>query len=256
MKLDFATIVGLILGFSLIVSAIMIGGDILAFIDLPAILIVLGGTFSITMVCFSIPEVMRAQGVILKTMAFKQIDESAQAKKMIEIAQKARSGGVLAIQSDIADLTDDFVKQAFQMAVDGINPETIETVMQDDTESMLDRHQKSISVLRKSAEVAPAMGLVGTLIGLVQMLGNLSDPDKIGPAMAVALLTTLYGALLANLVFMPLASKLERNSLSEYQLRRIYMSSVLSTVKQENPRQLEVLINAILPPAKRIRVFD
>jgi len=231
MAIDFATILGLLLGFTLIMLAISVGGDVPAFLDLPSALIVIGGTFAITMVCFTLQEIWRTQKTLLKTMVFRLPDETGEARMMLELAQRARASGLLGIQKEIETLSDPFVRQGFRLAVDGVNPEAIEAVMRGDTESMLDRHQKSISVLRKAAEVAPAMGLVGTLIGLIQMLGNLSEPDKIGPAMAIALLTTLYGALLANLVFMPLAAKLERNSLSEYQLRRIYTVAVLSVVR-------------------------
>ena len=118
------------------------------------------------------------------------------------------------------------------------------------------RHVKSTGVLRKAAEFAPAMGLIGTLIGLVQMLGNLQDPSTIGPAMAVALLTTFYGAVLANMVFMPLASKLERNSAEEMLIYNLYTMGATSIGRQENPRRLEMLLNSVLPPAKRVKYFD
>jgi chemotaxis protein MotA len=118
------------------------------------------------------------------------------------------------------------------------------------------RHHKSASVLKKAAEFAPAMGLIGTLIGLVQMLGNLDDPASIGPSMAVALLTTFYGAVLANMVFSPMASKLERNSGEEAIVNSIYVMGASSIGRQENPRRLEMLLNSVLPPAKRIQYFD
>jgi chemotaxis protein MotA len=115
--------------------------------------------------------------------------------------------------------------------------------------------QRSASILRRAAEVAPAMGLIGTLVGLVQMLGSLDEPSKIGPAMALALLTTLYGALLANIVFGPLAAKIERNASAEALLRQIYMIGAVSMARQENPRRLEILLNSVLPPWQQIRFF-
>jgi chemotaxis protein MotA len=121
---------------------------------------------------------------------------------------------------------------------------------------MIQRHAKSTSVLRKMAEFAPAMGLIGTLIGLVQMLSSLSDPSTIGPAMAIALLTTFYGALLANFVFLPLAAKLERNSQEEVLVNNVYLMGAASIGRQENPRRLEMLLNSVLPPSKRVRYFD
>ncbi|HLF58773.1 MAG TPA: MotA/TolQ/ExbB proton channel family protein, partial [Alphaproteobacteria bacterium] len=118
------------------------------------------------------------------------------------------------------------------------------------------RHIKGASVLRKGAEVAPAMGLIGTLVGLVQMLGRLDDPGTIGPAMAVALLTTFYGAVLANVVLAPLASKLERNSREELLVKHIFLMAASSIARQENPRRLEMLLNSVLPPSKRVQFFD
>lgn len=256
MTLDLATIFGLLIGFVFVAVAITLGGDVAGFINPPSILIVVGGTFAITTVSFTIPEIMRAQGIVARMLAFKLPNASEEAHRMVELAQKARVNGILNIQAEIDSLPDTYVQQGFMLAIDGINPEAIQTIMDDDTASMIERHERTISILRRSAELAPAMGLIGTLIGLVQMLGNLSDPSAIGPAMAVALLTTLYGAVLANMVFTPLASKMEKNSRAEVELRRIYATAVQSVAKQENPRQLEVMLNAILPPSGRVNVFN
>jgi chemotaxis protein MotA len=128
--------------------------------------------------------------------------------------------------------------------------------MRRDLQATLQRHAKGAGVLRKAAEYAPAMGLIGTLIGLVQMLGNLDDPSAIGPAMAVALLTTFYGAVLANMLLSPLAAKLERNSEDEALLNLVYLTAAVSMGRQENPRRLEMLLNSILPPAKRVHYFN
>jgi chemotaxis protein MotA len=254
--MDIATLVGLIAGFALVLMAILLGGSIGPFIDPPSILIVVAGSFAITTVSFNLGEVINAQMVMLKTILGSLPDPVEECKQMLEIAQKARANGLLGIQGDIEQIENAFLKQGLTLAVDGSNPEVIERVMNTDTASMAERHTNSIAVYKKAAEVAPAMGLIGTLIGLVQMLGNLDDPSKIGPAMAVALLTTMYGAILANMVFNPLAAKLERNSTSEIALRKVYTLSVMSIVRQENPRQLEMMLNTILPPAKRISVFE
>lgn len=254
--MDIATLVGLILGFALVIMAIALGGNIMAFVDVPSILIVVAGTFAITTVSFTLSEVIKGQGILLKTLFFKIPNPAEEAQKLIELAQKARANGLLAIQNDVEVISDPFLQNGLMMAVDGTPPEVIESAMRTDTNSMMERHISGTKILKKSGEVAPAMGLIGTLIGLVQMLGNLDDPSKIGPAMAVALLTTMYGAILANMVFNPLAAKLERNSNEEVRLRKIYIMAVMSIVKQENPRQLEMLINTILPPGERVSVFD
>ena len=142
------------------------------------------------------------------------------------------------------------------MVVDQTPGPEIEKVMRQEMHAIVARHLKSVSIFRRAAEVAPAMGLIGTLVGLVQMLGRLEDPSTIGPAMAVALLTTFYGAVLGSMVFGPLASKLERNSNEETLVNKVYLMGAASISRQENPRRLELLINSVLPPAKRVRYFD
>lgn len=254
--MDLATVLGMIIGFALVIGAIMVGGSIGAFVDIPSVLIVVFGTFAITTVCFTLKEIIKGQGLWIKSVLFKLPDAVEEAKYMLELAQKARANGLLAIQSDVEGMTDEFVKQGFTLAVDGTNPEVIEKIMRTDADRMAERHESSVAIMKKASEIAPAMGLIGTLIGLVIMLGNLEDPSAIGPAMAVALLTTMYGAILANMVFLPISTKLERNSKKEQDLRKIYTLSVLSVVRQENPRQLEMVINSVLPPSQRISVFD
>lgn len=254
--MDLATVLGLVIGFGLVIAAIITGGAIEAFIDIPSVLIVICGTFAITTVCFTLKEIIKGQGMWMKSILFKLPDAVEEAKYMLELAQKARANGLLAIQADVDGMSDEFVKQGFTLAVDGTNPEVIEKIMKTDADEMAERHTNSILIMKKASEIAPAMGLIGTLIGLVIMLGNLDDPSAIGPAMAVALLTTMYGAVLANMVFVPISAKLEANSVKEQALRKIYIVSVLSVVRQENPRQLEMVINAVLPPSQRISVFD
>jgi chemotaxis protein MotA len=254
--MDIATVIGLLGGFGLVIGAIFLGGSIGAFIDIPSVLIVVIGTFMITMVSYSLPEMIKAQGLYMKTLFFKAPNLIEDVKFILTLAQKARANGLLSIQAEVEQISNEYFKRALTLAVDGSNPEFIESMMKSDTSIMSDRHVQGIDILKRSAEVAPAMGLIGTLIGLVQMLGNLSDPSSIGPSMAVALLTTMYGAILANMVFGPLAAKLERNSAIEMTSRKIYLYSVLSMVKQENPRQLEVILNTLLPPKDRVSVFD
>ena len=152
--------------------------------------------------------------------------------------------------------SEEYLWKGLSLVVDGTPSEEVEAIMRKDMNATIGRHQKGANILRKAGDVAPAMGLIGTLIGLVQMLGNLDDPSSIGPSMAVALLTTFYGAVLANMVFMPLAGKLERNSNDEELLNSVYMVGAVSIGRQENPRRLEMLINSILPPSKRVSYFD
>ncbi len=256
-RIDLATILGLLSGFGLILAAMMFGGGPSDFVDYPAVLIVFGGTFAVTLVSFSIPEVFRAQSIMLKTMTNRLRDPGQAAVHIMELAEQARRDGILALQSVIDQPNQDgFLAKALGLAVDGTPSEDLDRILRRDISSMSQRHFKSASIYRKAAEVAPAMGLIGTLVGLIKMLANLNDPSAIGPAMAVALLTTFYGAILATMFFSPLANKLERNSEEEVLLQSVYLLGVTSISRRENPRRLEMLLNTLLPPVQRIRYFD
>lgn len=255
--LDLATIIGLVSGFSLIIAAIIMGGSPESFINIPSVLIVVGGTFSVTAICFSLQEVMRAAKIVMKTISHTAQDSSEAAVQVLKIAELARRQGVLSLQGVTDQLkAEPLLFKGISMVVDGTPGEEVEDILQKEMHSTIQRHHKSANVLRKAAEFAPAMGLIGTLIGLVQMLGNLDDPSTIGPSMAVALLTTFYGAVLANMVFAPMAAKLERNSTEEALINNIYVMGASSIGRQENPRRLEMMLNSVLPPAKRVQYFD
>lgn len=252
---DFATIFGLILGFGLIIAAIMFGGNVAGFLNWPSVFIVIGGTFAITTVSFSISDIIKAQFIVLKMLFFKLPEQQSEAGTLLRLSQKARTGGTLTLEKDVRTLKEPFAQQGLMFAIDNTPPEQILTALEGEITSMAERHEKTIAILRRAAEVAPAMGLIGTLIGLVQMLGNLTNPSSIGPAMAVALLTTLYGAILSHMVFAPLATKLEKNSDQEVALRKLYTIGIISIARKENPRQLQIMLNAALPPEMRMRTF-
>jgi chemotaxis protein MotA len=256
-SMDVATLVGLISGFGLITAAILLGGDPASFVNPPSILIVIGGTLAVTSMCFSVSDMTRSVKIIAKTFFYSSRDPSDAAIQVLQIAELARRQGVLSLQNVLDSIkAEPFLHKGMLMVVDGTPGEEVEAIMRRDLNATMQRHHKGASILRKAAEFAPAMGLIGTLIGLVQMLGNLDDPSTIGPAMAVALLTTFYGAVLANMVFSPMASKLERNSGEEAMVNTVYMMGAASIGRQENPRRLEMLLNSILPPSKRIQYFD
>lgn len=256
-KKDISTALGIIVAFVLIASAIMVSGTGKSFIDIPAILIVLGGTMAVTLASFSFGEFLRTPSVVFKNIFHRHYDPKEVALTMLGLADDARKKGLLAMQEELAKYKHiHFLSKGLNMVLDGVEPEEVERVMRQEIHSTSERHQQGAMVLRKMAEVAPAMGLIGTLIGLVQMLGNLEDPSKIGPAMAVALLTTMYGAMLAYVFFSPLASKLERNSAEEMLIKTLFLRGVVSIGKKENPRRLEMLLNTILPPASRVQHFD
>ena len=234
------------------ISAIALGGDPLP-VNPPSILIVIGDVRRDNHV-FLVGE-MSAPKIALKAIATTSRDPSDAAVQVLQVAEMARKNGVLSLQGALEDFKEEpFLYKGMAMVVDGTPGEEVENIMRRDMMATLQRHGKGGAILKKMAEFAPAMGLIGTLIGLVQMLGNLQDPASIGPSMAVALLTTFYGAVLANMVLMPMASKLERNS--EEALVNSYVLGAASIGRQENPRRLEMLLNSVLSPAKRVAYFD
>lgn len=256
-KKDFSTMLGIFTAFGLITAAIAVSGTGRSFIDLPSVLIVLGGTMAVTLASFSFAEFFRAPSIVVKNIFHKHYEAREVALTMLDLAESARKKGLLAMQEDVAKHKGNpFLTKGMGMVIDGVEPEEVERVLRQEIHSTGERHQQGAMVLRKMAEVSPAMGLIGTLIGLVQMLGNLEDPSKIGPAMAVALLTTMYGATLAYVFFSPLASKLERNSAEEMLVKTLFLRGVVSIGRKENPRRLEMLLNTILPPASRVQYFD
>ena len=256
-SVDFATLGGVLGAFAMIVTAMTLGGSPGAFVDVPALLIVIGGSFLVTSISFSVGEVVRAQGVMFKAVLYNAQNPGAAAEQVLLLAKQARRHGVLSLQRVLRDLDDHpFLFRALRLAVDGTPGDQIEQVLNAEVQAMAARHNRAAGVLRRAGEVCPAMGLIGTLIGLVQMLGNLEDPESIGPAMAVALLTTFYGAILANMVFLPLAGKLERNSGIESLVHQLYALGAVSIARQENPRRLEILMNTLLPPDHRVGELD
>ncbi|MFQ6018254.1 MAG: motility protein A [Kiloniellaceae bacterium] len=253
---DVATLLGVAGAFAVIAAAMTLGGSPGSFVNVPAILIVVVGTFLVTTVSFTLDEVVRAQSVMLRSAVYHAEAPEDAARRMIYLADVARQHGVLRLQSTIKDLYHSrFLAQAVGLVVDGLPTEEIKRILDREIHATRERHMRSAGFLRRAGEVAPAMGLIGTLVGLVQMLGNLEDPSSIGPSMAVALLTTFYGAVLATMVFNPLASKLERISEVEWMVNQIYTIGAASISRQENPGRLEMMINTMLSPAQRVRYF-
>ncbi len=256
-SLDIATLGGAIGAFVVIGAAMVIGGSPGSFVDIPALLIVIGGTFLVTTISFSLREVVHAQGVMLRAVVYHSETPAEAAMRMLYVADRARHEGPISLEGSVKNAhAGRFLIQAVSLVADGMPTEEIEQMLARESHATRERHVRSAGVLRRAGEVAPAMGLIGTLVGLVQMLGNLDDPSTIGPSMAVALLTTFYGAILANMFFNPLANKLERNSEIELMVNHIYAIGVASVSRQENPRRLEMIINSILSPAQRVNYFD
>jgi chemotaxis protein MotA len=256
--LDLATLIGLIAAFGLVGGGMAFGPSPTAYLDLPSLLIVVGGTVAVTTIGFDFGDLRLAPAVFRQALFARIENPTSAAAKALSLADLARSDGVLSLQDRIktgaldGQAMNAFFRRGLGLVVDGLPAAQIETVLGREVEAMAARHATAASMLRRAAEVAPAMGLIGTLIGLVQMLGGLDDPSRIGPAMALALVTTLYGAMLANMVFAPLAAKLERNTAQEQLVRHVYLTAASSISKLENPRHLATLLNAVLPPERRL----
>lgn len=258
-KAEFSTIIGILLGLVMLAFAAVAGNtSASAFVDIPAVVIVFGGTIFITTASFSFSDSFKAFGVIAEGLfsvpeGFKQA-----ARSCLRIAELARNKeGLLGLQKHKNEFPQhQFFFRNIGHVIDGFKTEQIEKMMYEEIVAHSNRHAKTVDILRKASEIAPAMGLVGTLIGLVQMLGQLDDPSKIGPAMAIALLTTLYGAVLSYMILQPLATKLERNSSKESDLHALFAESIISISKKEGPAILEMKLNAILPPEKRFNIYS
>jgi len=256
-SIDLATILGLMFAFGLIAGAIFMGSSNANFFNVPSLMIVLFGTMAATAVSYT-PEELRTAGSLIGHSAFqRQWNPAALASNLVSLSVISKKKGVLALSNYESELQKNpFLYRSFQMVIDGFNPDDIEFLLTQELEAEFERHKRSASVTRRASEVAPAMGLIGTLVGLVQMLADLENPETIGPAMAVALLTTFYGAILGTIVMAPLAVKLEKRSNDEALIKNLIKISAVAISRQENPRKLEMLLNSELPPAKRIRYFD
>lgn len=256
-SLDYATVGGLLIAIGMVAVAIAVGGNLRMFIDMPSILLVFGTTLAVTTACYSIEDMKAAGKMIRKALFYSVRDATGAANMVMQLADLARKHGLLALDKVTPQVKGESILQrAIIMVLDGTQVQDLERILHKESAAIHARHHKSASILRRAAEIAPAMGLIGTLVGLVQMLGYLDNPSKIGPSMALALLTTLYGALLANVVFTPLAAKLERNSTEEDLVNTIYTIGAASIARQENPRRLEMMLNTVLPPSRRIQFFN
>lgn len=256
-RVDWALVIGLATAFTLVITALSMSGSVRSFYNLPSVMIVFIGTLAVTMMSFSLRETFGALGVVWRAVFPSHRAPQQAATVILSLASLARSRGILALDPVIDQLhPSPLLQRAIAMAVDGATAEEIETVMSHEIAAINERDNRNANVMRRAAEVAPAMGLIGTLVGLIQMLANLDDPTTIGPAMAIALLTTFYGAILAYMVFAPLASKLDRNGREDLIMANIHTLGAMSIARQEHPRRLETMLNTILSPSDRIDYFD
>jgi len=249
--MDIATIIGLISGTALLLWAIMGKSDLGTFLDGGSLLIVCGGSLAAALISFPMENILAVAKVVRNCFLSKARNPKELISEMVKYAEVARRDGILALENVTADIQDTFLVSGIQMAVDGTDPDLIETVMMNDLEAVEERHNDGKALFENIGKFAPAFGMIGTLIGLVIMLKFMDDPSKIGPAMAVALLTTLYGALLANLLALPMAEKLGVRSREEVLLKMIVIKGVMAIQSGDNPRIVEQKLKTFLPNRSR-----
>ncbi len=247
--MDIGTVLGFILGFGLVIGSILIGGSLTAFMDAPSALVVVGGTIAATLVSQTMQAVKGTVKVGMKAVFAKPPVPKETIEAITELATAARKDGILALEK--MEVQDQFLGKGIRLAVDGIAPEEITGTLGAELSAMKARHKGGQEVFRFMAGTAPSMGMIGTLVGLVQMLQALDDPSSIGPAMAVALLTTLYGAVVAFQICNPLADKLDRRSTQEANNMKIIIEGVEGILKGENPKLIKEKLESLLPPAER-----
>jgi len=246
---DIATLLGLLGGIGLVTTAIVIGGDSMVFVSIPSLMIVVGGATAATLIKFSLAHFINSIKVAFNAFRFQIATPVELILTANELADISRKKGVLAL--DGYETSDPFLSRGVQMLADGYKPEFINKALREDMDQSQERHQIGQKIFRAIGESAPAFGMIGTLIGLVQMLNTLSDPSSIGPAMAVALLTTLYGALIANLVALPIADKLELRNQQEAANKELILQIVTSIQEGHSPRLMDEVLEAYVPRSQR-----
>lgn len=257
-SVDPAAPLGVLAAVAVIAAAISLGGQPQAFIDGPSMIIVLGGTLAVTLTSFPLREFVRAPAILADAMSLRPMPTpNAVAIDCVELAAAARSHGLIALERDMARLPHcPVLRRGISLLTDGLDRDTVLPVLRREISHIEDTSLSTQRLLRRAADVAPAMGLIGTLVGLVQMLGQLDDPASIGPSMAVALLTTLYGAFIAHAILIPLAERLAGRTATEQLLLEIQWQGVRALAEKENPRLLETRLNGLLPPAAQLAMFD
>jgi chemotaxis protein MotA len=247
--LDLATIVGVIGASGIILAAVLLGGSAGVFLNMPSILIVVGGTMFANLIKFPLGQSLGAFKVAMKAFLFKSESPQKLIAEGVELAGIARKEGLLGLES--VEISNVFLKKGIQLAIDGNEPEFVSRVLAKDINLTIERHEQGQAIFKGLGDSAPAMGMIGTLIGLVQMMSNMSDPKAIGPAMAVALLTTLYGAVFASVIALPIAEKLANRSAEERLNKSLVLESIAAIQEGLNPRVMEELLKSYLPSSKR-----
>ncbi len=247
--MDIATLFGIIIGFSLLIGAIILGGQYNIFLNIPGLMIVIGGTFSAICITFPISEIYNAVVAAFKIFITRKLKANEVVNLMVRIADISRREGLLALENIETD--NNILKKTCQLIADNADTDLIEETLLIEITSLKQRHFIVQEVFKRMANYAPAFGMVGTLIGLVQMLSSLKNPDAIGPAMAVAILTTFYGSVLSNLLFLPIAGKLKSRTTEEILHLQIIFEGAKCILQNNNPRFVYEKLSSFVPPKER-----
>jgi len=242
-------LVGLVGAVAMVVMAMLLGGSLGIFINVPSVLIVFGGSTFVAMSKFTLEQFLNVGKVVGKAFSFSIVKPEDLIMEIVELADSARKGGLLSLEGK--ETSSDFLSKGIQLLVDGHDPEVVKALLNKDMKMTSDRHGDGAKFFRAIADVGPAMGMIGTLIGLVGMLANMDDPKTIGPAMAVALLTTLYGSFLATVVAIPIADKLGVRAKQEEVVQKMAIDGLLAIQAGQNPRIIESMLKSYLPAAMR-----
>jgi chemotaxis protein MotA len=249
--MDIATIGGIVIGMALVVWGILTNSSIGAYIDAASIIIVIGGGTAAFFVSYPLAKALSIGNVLKKAINMNEYGADSIIKQIIELANVARREGLLALEDATGDINDQFLQKGIMLIVDGTDPELVQNILESEISNVEDRHGIGSGMFEALGANFPAFGMIGTLIGLVGMLQSLDDPTTIGPKMAVALLTTFYGSLFANLIFIPIAEKLKYKSSQEVLVRNIMLEGLLSIQAGENPRIIEEKLKSFLAPSVR-----
>jgi chemotaxis protein MotA len=247
---DIATLIGLVGSFIVIISAIFVGGSAGMFVNIPSILIVLIGSLFVVLMQYPLAKFLSAGKVAAKAFMFKSIPLDTLIDEIYGLADEARKGGLLSLEGK--EVSHPFLSKGIQMLVDGHDGTVVKKQLSQDMNQSYYRHISGAKVFKAFGDVGPAMGMIGTLVGLVQMLANMDDPKAIGPAMAVALLTTLYGAMMANMVFLPIQVKLNVRADEELICQKLILDALLAIQSGQNPRVLDGALKSYMAEGQRI----
>ncbi len=254
--MDLTTVIGLIVGGSVILLGITQAGSLMSFFSLSSIMIVVGGTGSAVIINYPINELVGVIPVVKKTLFSKAQQVTETIATLVSFAERARREGILALERHMEEIEDEFLAKGIQLAVDGTEPELMRNILTTELDYLEKRHASGASIFATAGALAPAFGMIGTLIGLVLMLQTMSDPSTIGPQMAIALITTFYGALAANLIFLPLTGKLKRRSEEEVLVKEMMIEGILSIQSGDNPRIVEQKLTSFISPKMRRAIVE